>query len=203
MILYIKKVWNISLGYGIRISWPHHLWLNIFIETEQKLEKSSDVKSIYNENIWWGKKIEKTKCDNLLSAVSSDWKLRIWEYEGKDKRTKTEKEGEPGSFGFSHLLWIRLAFGSKIKVSCSHCKVPSSIAPISLVYIELDTWKWVMLGVSLFIYFIFKGNHWRKYVKRSVDGITIVYCAPSSAPHVVLKVHHFCVGLHAHSLREG
>ena len=137
MILYIKKVWNIFLGYGIPVSWSHHLWLNIFTENEQKLEKSSDMKSIYNEYIWWEKKIKKTKYDNIMSAVSSDWKLRIWEYEGKDKKTKTEKEGDTGGFAFSHLLWIRLAFGSKIKVSVSLCKVPSSTAPVSLVYVAL------------------------------------------------------------------
>ena len=137
MILYIKKVWNVFLGYGIPVSWSHHLWLNIFTENEQKLEKSSDMKSIYNEYIWWEKKIKKTKYDNIISAVSSDWKLRIWEYDGKDKKTKTEKEGDNGGFAFSHLLWIRLAFGSKIKVSVSHCKVPSSIAPVSLVYVAL------------------------------------------------------------------
>lgn len=35
------------------------------------------MKSIYNEYIRWTKKIKKTKYDNIISAVSSDWKLRI------------------------------------------------------------------------------------------------------------------------------
>lgn len=47
-----------------------------------------------------------------------------------------------------------------IKVLCSDCKVPYSTAPVSLVYVELDTWRLTSNAWGFFIYvFIFKGSH--------------------------------------------
>lgn len=70
------------------------LWLNVFTGHEEENQRRVKKCKTYIKNVYEGEKINKIKYDNIISAMNSDWKLRMWEDDKDDKETKTERKRE-------------------------------------------------------------------------------------------------------------